>query len=84
MRHTLVKRAANGAANGARTGTPRDPWARRDAWRYEGVFARRTVYKNLWPGFSYGVGAFALYCIGEQVLGTGSHDHEDGHEQDSH
>ncbi|CEP20980.1 hypothetical protein BN1211_0967 [Cyberlindnera jadinii] len=70
MRSTLVRRLA-------------DPWAKREAWRYEGHFTKANMYRNLWPGFTYGVGAFVLYCIGEKALGGKSHS-EHGAEHSEH
>lgn len=55
----------------------------REAWRYEGHFTKANMYRNLWPGFTYGVGAFVLYCIGEKALGGKSHS-EHGAEHSEH
>jgi glycerol kinase len=38
------------------------------------------MYKNIWPGFTYGVGAFVLYCVGEKVLGSEHKGHDEHNE----
>ncbi|PWY98050.1 hypothetical protein BCV70DRAFT_165513 [Testicularia cyperi] len=39
----------------------RDPWAKREAWRKHPVFSNRFMFRNIFPGFGLGLGAFAIY-----------------------
>ncbi|KAK6459420.1 NADH dehydrogenase 1 beta subcomplex subunit 3 [Scheffersomyces xylosifermentans] len=45
-----------------------NPWAKRDAWRYEGQFSRINRFKSAFPGFGIGVGAFVLYVAYEKLV----------------
>ncbi|CDR39224.1 CYFA0S03e01024g1_1 [Cyberlindnera fabianii] len=69
MRQTLLRRATS------------DPWAKRDAWRYEGHFSKKFMYRNLWPGFTYGVGAFVVYVVAEKLFFPPQHHHEESHDE---
>ncbi|TEB37653.1 hypothetical protein FA13DRAFT_1726763 [Coprinellus micaceus] len=59
----------------------RDPWAKREAWRKNPVFANRVMFRNLFPGFGIAVVAFAAYvAIDNYVLSNqDSHKHESSH-----
>lgn len=48
-----------------------DPWARLEAWRVHPRFSRANVIRNIWPGFSWGLGAFLIY-LGYDALSTRS------------
>ncbi|KAK6205181.1 NADH dehydrogenase 1 beta subcomplex subunit 3 [Scheffersomyces amazonensis] len=50
-----------------------NPWAKRDAWRYEGQFSRYNRFKGAFPGFGIAVGAFTAYLIYEKVFLTKDH-----------
>lgn len=39
-----------------------DPWARREEWRYHPYFSGANVLKNAFPGLSWAVVAFGVYC----------------------
>lgn len=53
-----------------------NPWAKRDAWRYEGQFSRLNRFKAAFPGFGIAVGAFSLYVAYEKlVLKKDDHGH---------
>ncbi|KAK9479035.1 NADH-ubiquinone oxidoreductase B12 subunit family-domain-containing protein [Lipomyces japonicus] len=45
----------------------KDPWERREAWRYTGQFSRWNRLKGLFPGLGLGTGAFVLYLVYEKV-----------------
>jgi NADH dehydrogenase (ubiquinone) 1 beta subcomplex subunit 3 len=45
-----------------------NPWAKRDAWRYQGQFTRLNRFKTAFPGFGIAVVAFAGYLAYEQVF----------------
>lgn len=45
-----------------------DPWKKRDAWRYQGVFSKSNRFKGLFPGFYIGLGAFIAYSVYEDYL----------------
>lgn len=51
-----------------------NPWAKRDAWRYQGQFTRFNRYKNAFPGFGIGLAAFLIYKGYEQLTHK-PHDH---------
>ncbi|CAG8732460.1 12520_t:CDS:1, partial [Acaulospora colombiana] len=53
---------------------PKDPWARREAWRYLPRFSTANSFRNLWPGFTWGLGAFVIY-LGYDTLIAQSHHH---------
>lgn len=55
-----------------------NPWAKRDAWRYEGQFSRLNRFKAAFPGFGIAVGAFAVYVAYEKVF-LKKDDHHDEH-----
>ena len=44
-----------------------NPWAKRDAWRYEGQFSRFNRFKSAFPGFGIGLAAFVVY-VGYEKL----------------
>ncbi|KAK9447212.1 NADH dehydrogenase 1 beta subcomplex subunit 3 [Limtongia smithiae] len=62
MRPTLYARAAL-----------KDPWEKREAWRYTGQFSRFNRLKGMFPGFGVGAGAFVLYLVYEQFSGPSGH-----------
>ncbi|ABN68022.1 predicted protein [Scheffersomyces stipitis CBS 6054] len=45
-----------------------NPWAKRDAWRYEGQFSRINRFKSAFPGLGLGAGAFVLYVAYEKLV----------------
>jgi len=45
----------------------RDPWAKREAWRKHPVFANRTMFRGLLPGFGTAVVAFTAYVVLDNV-----------------
>ncbi|KAK9459584.1 NADH-ubiquinone oxidoreductase B12 subunit family-domain-containing protein [Lipomyces oligophaga] len=51
----------------------KDPWERREAWRYTGQFSRYNRMKGMFPGFGIATGAFIIYCAIEQFLPSGGH-----------
>ena len=55
-----------------------NPWAKRDAWRYQGQFTRYNRFKNAFPGFGIALGAFTLYVAYEQMFLKDKH-HEEHH-----
>ncbi|WLF76799.1 hypothetical protein PVL30_000503 [Lodderomyces elongisporus] len=60
-----------------------NPWAKRDAWRYEGQFSRYNRFRNAFPGLGIAIVAFSGYCLAEKFLFPPKHDdhHEAGHEE---
>lgn len=52
-----------------------NPWAKRDAWRYEGEFSRINRFKNAFPGFGIAVGAFAVYLAYDKFVKKEEHHH---------
>ncbi|CAG8519415.1 13859_t:CDS:2, partial [Acaulospora morrowiae] len=67
----------------------KDPWARREAWRHLPRFSRANAFRNLWPGFTWGLGAFIIYLGYDTLstqgfLGGGNHSHTSEKKQDSH
>ncbi|KAF9971590.1 hypothetical protein BGZ73_005434 [Actinomortierella ambigua] len=45
-----------------------DPWHKRNAWRTQhALFTRATRIKSMFPGFTLGAGAFAVY-LGYEYL----------------
>ncbi|CAG8530913.1 13011_t:CDS:2 [Dentiscutata erythropus] len=55
----------------------RDPWARREAWRNQPPFTFRHSIRHIWPGFTWGLGAFAIYLAYDTLFVRDSH-HIDG------
>lgn len=53
-----------------------NPWAKRDAWRYEGQFSRLNRFKGAFPGFGIAVGAFTLYVAYEKMFLKNEHQDE--------
>lgn len=45
-----------------------NPWAKRDAWRYEGQFSRASRFKSAFPGFGIAVVAFTAYVAFEKLV----------------
>ncbi|KZV62588.1 hypothetical protein PENSPDRAFT_591208 [Peniophora sp. CONT] len=45
-----------------------DPWAKRNAWRRHPVFAKRTMFANLFPGFGIAVVAFTTYVLADNLI----------------
>ncbi|KAK9470766.1 NADH-ubiquinone oxidoreductase B12 subunit [Dipodascopsis tothii] len=46
----------------------KDPWEKREAWRYTGQFSRAARFRNIFPGFGLGAGAFAVYLAVDAFL----------------
>ncbi|OJJ48218.1 hypothetical protein ASPZODRAFT_130171 [Penicilliopsis zonata CBS 506.65] len=60
----------------------RDPWARHEAWRYNGPFSRWNRFKGLFPGLGIASVAFAAYCTYEALFMKDDHAHHgDGHHE---
>jgi NADH dehydrogenase (ubiquinone) 1 beta subcomplex subunit 3 len=57
----------------------RDPWAKLEAWRKHPVFSNRAMYRNLFPGFGYGLAAFTIYVIADNMLGGSKNKSEHHH-----
>ncbi|KAK9382826.1 NADH dehydrogenase 1 beta subcomplex subunit 3 [Kockiozyma suomiensis] len=53
----------------------KDPWERREAWRYTGQFSRFNRLKGMFPGLGLGTGLFVAYCAYEQFIGFGDSHH---------
>ncbi|CAG8702474.1 25614_t:CDS:2 [Racocetra persica] len=51
----------------------RDPWARREAWRNQPPFTFRHSIRHLWPGFTWGLGAFAIYLAYDTFFTRDNH-----------
>ncbi|ODV76900.1 NADH-ubiquinone oxidoreductase B12 subunit [Suhomyces tanzawaensis NRRL Y-17324] len=51
-----------------------NPWAKRDAWRYEGQFSRLNRFRNAFPGFGIAVGAFTVYVAYEKFVMKDTHE----------
>jgi NADH dehydrogenase (ubiquinone) 1 beta subcomplex subunit 3 len=49
----------------------RDPWAKREAWRKNPIFSKRTMFRGLFPGFGTAVVAFTAYLIFENLSERG-------------
>lgn len=45
-----------------------NPWAKRDAWRYEGQFTRFNRFRNAFPGLGIAIVAFTGYCAVEKYI----------------
>ncbi|VEU23764.1 DEKNAAC104877 [Brettanomyces naardenensis] len=45
-----------------------DPWKARDAWRYQGVFAKGQRFRGAFPGIGIGFVAFLAYSIYEDYV----------------
>lgn len=45
-----------------------NPWAKRDAWRYEGQFSRVNRFKSAFPGLGIAIVAFSGYLVYEKVF----------------
>ncbi|ODV65732.1 NADH-ubiquinone oxidoreductase B12 subunit [Hyphopichia burtonii NRRL Y-1933] len=56
-----------------------NPWAKRDAWRYEGQFTRFNRFKNAFPGFGIAVGTFSIYLAYEHFFLKKDHGHDEHH-----
>ncbi|KAH8602338.1 NADH-ubiquinone oxidoreductase B12 subunit family-domain-containing protein [Bisporella sp. PMI_857] len=61
-----------------------DPWARREAWRYTGLFSRANRFKGSFPGLGIATVAFAGYCGYEYFFLNDSHGHADGGHGNGH
>ncbi|KAK9469734.1 NADH-ubiquinone oxidoreductase B12 subunit family-domain-containing protein [Lipomyces arxii] len=55
------------------SGPIKDPWERREAWRYTGQFSRFNRMKGMFPGLGLGTAAFVAYCIYEKLGEPASH-----------
>uniref|UniRef100_A0A060TEN9 ARAD1D16302p n=1 Tax=Blastobotrys adeninivorans TaxID=409370 RepID=A0A060TEN9_BLAAD len=52
-----------------------DPWARKEAWRYQGPFTRANRFKGSLPGIGIGAGAFILLNVYEYFTASGGDKH---------
>lgn len=50
-----------------------NPWAKRDAWRYEGQFLRFNRFKSAFPGLGIATAAFAVYLAYDKLIKKDSH-----------
>ncbi|EDN97607.1 hypothetical protein SS1G_12460 [Sclerotinia sclerotiorum 1980 UF-70] len=64
------------AASGKNAG---DPWARREAWRYQGQYSRRNRFSNSFPGLGIATVAFTVYCGYEYFFIPDDHHSEGAH-----
>lgn len=46
----------------------KDPWARREEWRYHPYFGPINVFKHAFPGFTWALAAFTVYCGYEKFV----------------
>ncbi|GHJ84379.1 hypothetical protein NliqN6_0781 [Naganishia liquefaciens] len=53
----------------------RDPWAKREAWRKSPIFSNKAMFRNLFPGFGWAVGAFTAYVIYDDFIAKKSGGH---------
>lgn len=60
------------------TTTMSNPWAKRDAWRYEGQFTRYNRFKSAFPGLGIAIVAFTGYVTFEHFFLKKDH-HEEHH-----
>lgn len=44
-----------------------DPWAQREEWRWHPYFGPINVIKKAFPGFTWALGAFVVYCGYEEM-----------------
>ncbi|ORY08398.1 hypothetical protein K493DRAFT_309818 [Basidiobolus meristosporus CBS 931.73] len=54
---------------------PNDPWARREAWRYNAFFSRASNARHMFPGLGIATVAFTIYCGAEYLLTKNSDKH---------
>ncbi|PVH20945.1 hypothetical protein CXQ85_004461 [Candidozyma haemuli] len=45
-----------------------NPWAKRDAWRYEGQFSRINRFKSAFPGLGIATVAFSAYLVYDKLI----------------
>ncbi|KAL6018066.1 hypothetical protein ACNR91_001507 [Candidozyma auris] len=45
-----------------------NPWAKRDAWRYEGQFSRINRFKSAFPGLGIATVAFSVYLVYDKLI----------------
>ncbi|CAD6456759.1 e1054afe-4f2b-452b-9db3-2955524fb0ff [Sclerotinia trifoliorum] len=64
------------AATGKNAG---DPWARREAWRYQGQYSRWNRFSNSFPGLGIATVAFTVYCGYEYFFIPDDHHSEGVH-----
>lgn len=81
MQHSIIRlNQQQQQQQQATTTSNGNPWAKRDAWRYQGQFTRFNRFKNAFPGLGIATVAFALYCGYEQlVLKKNDHDEHNHH-----
>nr|KAJ3418794.1 hypothetical protein HK105_007835 [Polyrhizophydium stewartii] len=48
----------------------KDPWARRDAWRYHSFFSLKNRVRLMLPGFGMGITALGAYILYDQWYHT--------------
>lgn len=41
----------------------KDPWFKREAWRWDPFFSKQNVLRNSFPGLGIAVAAFSIYLI---------------------
>lgn len=50
-----------------------NPWAKRDAWRYQDQFTRLNRFKGAFPGLGIAIGAFSAYLVYDKVIKKDDH-----------
>lgn len=53
----------------------KDPWFRREAWRWDPFFSKQNILKHSFPGLGVAAAAFSVYLLYDLING-GEHDNE--------
>lgn len=64
-RENLVKFEKDPQANSIK-----DPWFKREAWRWDPFFSKQNIFKNSFPGLKLATFAFSIYLIYDFTLGN--------------
>lgn len=53
----------------------KDPWFKREAWRWDPFFSKQNIFRNSFPGLGVAAAAFSIYLIYDFATGKGNNDH---------
>ena len=54
----------------------KDPWFRREAWRWDPFFSNKNILRHSFPGLGIAVAAFSVYLAYDLITGDGE---KEGH-----
>lgn len=58
----------------------KDPWFKRESWRWDPFFSKRNIFRNSFPGLKIAVAAFSIYLVYDFITEKGGQKGHGGHD----